>query len=237
MWFDSDLPLQYLFGYIDPSTTKQLSISTESTAQSVSSCLPSGREASSYVLNTTLVVSDALSSYSSIFFATVVRPSSNSALLVNSTSTLSLNMINVIGSFLNKVNCTGISNCVKLNRHDCSNVDFTCGDCFPDYIGESGPHNSMCVKSSSNFNGEDPSSVVQILIVVLSKFARVNRKGAFCPPKNALILVPPEEIVLLLVETMEPLLQSARFLLQIVTRSVLVMQDTQGRRVLSLLRN
>ena len=57
MWFDSDLPLQYLFVYIDPSTTKQLSISTESTAQSVSSCLPSGREASSYVLNTTLVVS------------------------------------------------------------------------------------------------------------------------------------------------------------------------------------
>ena len=157
MWFDSDLPLQYLFGYIDPSTTKQLSISTESTAQSVSSCLPSGREASSYVLNTTLVVSDALSSYSSIFFATVVQPSSNSALLVNTTSTLSLNMINVIGSFLNKVNCTGISNCVKLNRHDCSSVDFTCGDCFPDYIGESGPHNSMCVKSSSNFNGEDPS--------------------------------------------------------------------------------
>eukprot|EP01035_Chromulina_nebulosa_P037758 gene37758-50968_t len=148
LWFDSDLPMQYLFGYSDPSSTKQLSINAVSTAQTAASYLPSGRSASKFFLNTTLVVSDSLASSSKMYFAAVVKPSSFADIRINASNKLSLNMINVFGSFLNQANCTGVSNCSKLNRLDCSNVDFSCGNCVSGYIGEPGSHNSLCWSSS-----------------------------------------------------------------------------------------
>ena len=185
-WFDSDLPLQYLFGYADPSTRKQLSICAGSAAQTSASYLPSGRPVSKYVLNTTLVVSDSLASSTTLYFPTIVKTSSIAAVRTNASNKLSLNLINVLGSFLNQANCTGVSNCSKLNRLDCSNVDFTCGDCVPGYIGESGSHNSLCWRSSKRLDTK------------YSTFCRTDSDcGAFenCQKQSGTCFMPSKECV------------------------------------------
>jgi hypothetical protein len=58
-------------------------------------------------------------------------------------------MINLLGTLLSKVNCSGSPSCATLYRSPCSSLDHTCGSCFSGYTGIFGSRNSPCVNLRS----------------------------------------------------------------------------------------
>ena len=151
-WTDENLPLEFQFSYIDPSTGSILVVREKGLSPYATSYLPSGPSSRKFLVNCSLVVNDAISASTSQFSAVRVRPVDHSTLNSYVSSqllsiTISAGAINLIGTILNKVNCTGMNFCSSLNRLDCSSVDFTCGNCKAGFIGQIGPGNSFCLDS------------------------------------------------------------------------------------------
>eukprot|EP00597_Dinobryon_sp_UTEXLB2267_P010423 CAMPEP_0170102732 /NCGR_PEP_ID=MMETSP0020_2-20130122/3057_1 /TAXON_ID=98059 /ORGANISM="Dinobryon sp., Strain UTEXLB2267" /LENGTH=1386 /DNA_ID=CAMNT_0010326131 /DNA_START=159 /DNA_END=4316 /DNA_ORIENTATION=+ len=146
---DEDLPLEYQFGYF--SFGNKLIIQLKSELAVVSSILPSGLE--KHFTNTTLEVFDSFSASTFRTIGVTLQPidAATTARYIESIvfSSMSSSAINVVGTILNAVNCSGVTNCDKLKRYDCADMDFSCGSCMEGFIGESGSKNSVCVPSAS----------------------------------------------------------------------------------------
>jgi len=144
-WMDEDLPLEYQFGFM--SFGNELLLQAKSEIALASSILPSGLV--NHSTTTKLEVFDALSASSFRIYGITLKPTDSSAASNYIESIVSTSMsstdINMVGSILNAVNCSGVINCNKVNRHGCSDVDFSCGPCLEGFIGESGSKNSLCV--------------------------------------------------------------------------------------------
>ena len=50
---------------------------------------------------------------------------------------------------LTKVDCSGAPSCSSLNRHSCSTIENTCGECVENYIGVAGDANMACVAETN----------------------------------------------------------------------------------------
>jgi hypothetical protein len=156
-WKDKDLPLRFLFSYL---TVQNHPLATESASEysdAATSLLPAGSSNADYAINCSVRVTDSYSASTvSSRAAVVVRPVSRAAshqfilsTMHASSNGLSLGTVNLLGSLLNKVNCSGAPDCTLLYRGSCSTVDRTCGSCLIGFIGESGSRNSPCVSSHS----------------------------------------------------------------------------------------
>ena len=154
-WTDKDLPLSYQFRY-DTTQNYRLGIGAQSQySSSTTSLLPSGSDIAHYAINCSVEVFDFFAASSVASGSVVVRPVSRAVAQAFALSTikaasngfLSLSSVNLLGTLLNKVNCSGSPNCAMIHRSPCSTVDRTCGSCLTGYIGEEGAHNTPCINS------------------------------------------------------------------------------------------
>ena len=123
-WKDKDLPLRFLFNYL---TAQNHSLATESASEysdSTTSLLPAGSSNVNYAINCSVRVTDSYSASTvSSRAAVVVRPVSRAesqqfvlSTMHASPNGLSLGTVNLLGSLLNKVNCSGAPDCASLYR-------------------------------------------------------------------------------------------------------------------------
>ena len=151
-WIDKDIPLGYQFTYTTLQSS-QLGVGARSPfLNSTTSFLPAGSATAHYSLNCSVRVYDAYGAASLAASSVTVRPVSSQvaqafvlSAINTSSSGISLGMINLLGTLLSKVNCSGSPNCASLYRNPCSSVNHTCGSCFSGYVGEYGSRNSPCV--------------------------------------------------------------------------------------------
>ena len=161
-WTDSDLPMQYQFGYISPLGSTIITLS-KSLKASGTSLLPAGSDSMDNILGTFLVVFDAMNANSSLTYPVVVNHDSEqtnalemiSAVILNSgnLSTASVDQVKqfngLVTYLMGKVNCSLSPNCSAIFRRDCSTTPHTCGGCITPYVGETGDSNSLCVPKSA----------------------------------------------------------------------------------------
>jgi hypothetical protein len=122
-WTDKDLPLSYEFSYYS-AQSYQLAIGARSQRRSsVTSLLPAGSSVMHYSTNCSVQVFDLYDASAVATSSVFVRPVSSAAVqqfvvsTINASSNgLSLSTVNLLGSLLNKVNCTNTLNCATLNR-------------------------------------------------------------------------------------------------------------------------
>ena len=154
-WVDEDLPLTYQFGYIGNGNIVQV-IGSQSSRNTSTSPLPSVSSSFQSFINCSVEVFDSLGASTTTLKSVLVHSSPSDVIsnYLNSTFhvsliTLPLKKISLIGSLLSKVNCSNAPSCDSLHRRECSSVDHTCGNCLPQYIGESGSHNSICFNAAN----------------------------------------------------------------------------------------
>ena len=158
-WTDSDLPMQYQFGYISPQGATVITLSKSLQAYG-SSLLPAGSDSMKNVLQTFVVVFDAVNANSSLPYSVVVNHGSQQtnpfemiAAVVSNSGNLSTASVDQVKQFnglvtylMSQANCSSSPNCSALHRRECSSTPHTCGSCKSNlYIGESGDSNNMCV--------------------------------------------------------------------------------------------
>ncbi len=154
-WIDSDLPISYQYSFLSPTDGTTNVVLVKSLSSSGKSLLPAGSSSDNYAVTLVARIFDSYDayteSYSSAEVLEYVAPASNMTALL--TSTLSSasgsdsaiqSSISVISSVLNRVNCTLAPNCTSLRRSGCSVVDHTCGECFDNYLGDTGYANTKC---------------------------------------------------------------------------------------------
>ena len=166
-WIDKDLPLVYQFSYTTAQSA-ELGIGSRSpNSNSTASLLPAGSATAHNSLNCSMRVYDAFGASSLVLSPVTVHPVSSQvaqafilSAINSSSSGISLSVINLLGTLLNKVNCSGAPNCAALYRSPCSSLDHTCGSCSSGYVGESGSRNSPCINPRS-FSVRNQSIVSQ----------------------------------------------------------------------------
>ena len=160
LWNDPDLPITYQFGFISPATRQNLVILGRSPTTTASTTLPAGFDGDGNVVNCTLQVFDVLNStytmYDPVKVTPVTTASDRKQSLINFISSASSdnvdsqkNLISVASTTLNHINCTVPQNCSSINRQPCSKTAYTCGSCLPNFQGDSGDKNSLCISIQS----------------------------------------------------------------------------------------
>jgi hypothetical protein len=153
-WNDPDLPLTYQFGFESVTSLANLVIVSKSEFSYASSTLPAGREEDSYQVQASLLVFDSLNAGTAEHTAVTVTPvpaaDKDGALLAllrsNSGSVDSAkNLISVVSTAINSVNCTGVAKCPLLHRAGCLKTSGECGSCLPGYIGDAGDRSTLCI--------------------------------------------------------------------------------------------
>ena len=157
-WQDSDLPLNYEFGYRAVSTSKRVTMSSRSAFTSAKSQLPVRAESKGYEMSCFALIYDRLNANATSTRTIVVNlalalsvveiqeyaneaPESSNPDDLKQYSALS-------SSLLNEVNCSLAPNCSELYRQECSSTAHTCGDCeYEDFISLG--NNQPCVSFSS----------------------------------------------------------------------------------------
>lgn len=158
-WNDENLPLKYQFGFLDSSQRKFILQST-SESSNFDSLLPSGSAKKLFQVSCFGNVFDDFGVNTSTYTTVEVLVSDSEVDIVdflassNGDSESTKVSLYVGLSVMTTVNCSGVRNCDKLNRYDCSVKSFSCGDCLPGFIGESGSGDAMCVNSSLAFSRE-----------------------------------------------------------------------------------
>jgi len=157
-WTDDNLPLTYMFGFV--SNGKNMIIQGRSELSYSKTMLSSGHESNMYNVNCIIMVYDTLDAFTQDNINVKVTKSTSANIqsnIVKQLDTLSSNTdaikqtLSIVSTAMNYVNCSGVSNCKLLNREECSKISFTCGDCLPDYIGDNGHKNSLCISSFDSF--------------------------------------------------------------------------------------
>ncbi len=160
LWTDTDLPITYQFGFISPTTGNVLVVTGRSAASFSSSIFP----AASPKLNSSLEVFDVYNATAWMFDQIIVQPlksiispnQSELSVIIGLMSQFmnaSGNSVNgdsakawlsSISAVVNRVNCTGSSNCSSLFRNQCSDLPNVCGQCMEGYVEVDGDRNSSC---------------------------------------------------------------------------------------------
>ena len=197
-WTDSDLPMQYQFGYITPQGAVVITLSKSLKAYG-NSLLPAGSDSANNILSTFVVVFDSLNANSTLPYSVVVHHGhqTNSlemiSTILSSSGNLSSASVDQVKQFnglvtylMSKVNCSLAPNCSELHRRECSSTAHTCGSCNSDlYVGESDDSNSMCVLKSSVLS---PSSIKTkcLFDFQCSGFQRCIGTSCAVPQKNCI---------------------------------------------------
>lgn len=160
---ESALPLTYTYQYQLSDNSPVLTIKVRSQSNILSTMLPPGSESESYAVVVSVIAYDANLAKGYTQQTSYVTPqttSTNYSALLESMlanpNTLSdpdqtLNILNVIGSTMNAVNCTAATPayCAGLNRYGCVETPNTCGSCLMNYTGVYGDSNTLCVPYNS----------------------------------------------------------------------------------------
>jgi hypothetical protein len=144
------LPLYYSFFYAMSSSSPLLHVSRKSTANSVSTQLPSGLVSSDNKLFLSVFVYDYYDNSASVngsvdvnmnytvpFNASKILDEQIAAFDASKDTGALVGSINAVSSTLNIVNCSQASarKCASLNRAACSDVPNTCSSCLAGYRG------------------------------------------------------------------------------------------------------
>jgi sugar lactone lactonase YvrE len=158
-------PLSYTFTYIVTSLQPELTLSSKSSANSISSFLPSGSSSNQYNLLLRVYVIDnanAVTNFTTTAKVTSSGGSINDQVLLNTLTTTvtaalkyddvdaAVRAVNTISGVVSSINCalTSSSYCASLNRRPCEQVINTCGSCLSGFDGVSGPYNAPCFNIS-----------------------------------------------------------------------------------------
>ena len=158
LWHDSDLPLSYIFYYIDPSSLKKTVIQSRSETSYGSTKLPSGDVDKNSSIACGVMVYDNLDAVSNkLHYGLNVYKLTLSELEMQEFLLASIEMnagdsvdkmkqqVALGTSTINNVDCSNAPNCTSLHRLSCKLKAQTCGVCKQTYIGESGPGNTICI--------------------------------------------------------------------------------------------
>ena len=163
-WADSDLPISYQFGFLPPTDNMSYLITQFVSETSYSSTwLPAGSSSEGFALTCFARIFDSHNAYADSLTSILVQAAS---LSTSSLSNLLTNQLyNATGSFdsiqqvvstaaalLNRVNCTVPRECTTLNRYECKETSYTCGECLLDYIGDNYDSNTLCYLKSALSN-------------------------------------------------------------------------------------
>jgi uncharacterized membrane protein (DUF485 family) len=161
-WEDDYLPLQYVFGYINPVTDQFSAMVPKSYATFISTSLAAGDPTNEYYLSCYLSVFNSYQANTTLFESLKVSVTALSADEVSSRLATSLNAslsvseitqaVTLYGGVLNRVNCSGSLDCAALNREACTSVTDTCGSCLASFFGVAGPSNDLCVSPAMLLN-------------------------------------------------------------------------------------
>ena len=160
-WSDANLPLTYVFSFQYGGVFQALNTASEQTFESY--LLPAGLDSLNYSLPCKVTVYNSLGANNSASKSIQVFRNSNFQDLSFSNSFITTALSNALssgdkaslqyslatgGAIVNVVECAGAPLCSTLGRFKCAQVNNTCGNCFPGFIGESGNKNTMCYNSS-----------------------------------------------------------------------------------------
>ena len=168
-WLDdpADYPLSFAFFYAQTTAAgADFTISSFSEKSRTDSPLPAGVHSMNGTVLCKSVIRDNLGAGISVSQAVFVAPSvplgQDPASVLSSVLDSQLEKafasgnndavvksINVVGSSISAVNCSGAPNCLALNRQSCATVMQTCGPCLLGFEGISGPSNVRCLDSRS----------------------------------------------------------------------------------------
>ena len=147
-YMDDDIPLSFRFGYISNTNQDNL-LQKKSASNTTNTILPAGSNSKHFEINCTVSVYDIFDANTHSKSTVKVTESKVDDEFFQQTFNNSVDELIftlLAGEKLNRVNCTGVSNCSYFNRHDCGDLDFSCGSCFDGYIPVI--NTSMCMNSS-----------------------------------------------------------------------------------------
>ncbi len=163
-WSDTDLPIQYEFGFLSPSSLQFVCVQSKSPTSFGSTLLPAGRLIGNFSVVVMAHIFDSLGANESSGVTVVVVKSAlshNTGDLLDATR-LQLNsagsrvdsskqVIATVAAVLNNVNCSHAPNCTSLHRLPCAASLNSCGSCLPGgvFVGDSGDSNEPCIKVSA----------------------------------------------------------------------------------------
>ena len=165
-WWDTDLPINYAFGFITPSSRTLNVIQALSQQLFTTTLLPAGQDTSNYTLACQMLVYDSYLSSTAAMQTVQVKPSqlSNADLEKQVSSKLSnpasaTQILTVTVALVTNVQCTSAPNCTQLRRLPCSAKKNTCGACIsPKLVGENSDSNGQCMSSQAASTLYDSSS-------------------------------------------------------------------------------
>ena len=155
-WWDTDLPINYAFGFVSPSSGSLSVVQTLSQRIYTTTSLPAGQDTSNYTLAGQMLVYDSYLSSTAATRTVQVKPSivSNAALESAVSSQLSnpataTQILGVAVALINNVQCSYAPNCTALNRLPCKAITNTCGSCASsNMIGVFKDSNAPCLTLS-----------------------------------------------------------------------------------------
>ena len=160
VWTDPDLPVTYMFTFIDPSSGSVLTIQSRSALTFGSSTLPAGSTVDNS-LATQLTAFDIYnaSALTTITLTVNLLPTTQVASSIQSILDASLSggsvsalkqTVSGASSVLGRANCTTAPDCASLNRASCSQTTATCGACLTGYVSNvQGDSNVACVSQTA----------------------------------------------------------------------------------------
>ena len=155
-WWDTDLPINYAFGFVSPSSGSLSVVQSLSQRIYTTTSLPAGQDTSNHTLACQMLVYDSYLSSTAATQTVEVKPSvvSNAALAQAVSSQLSnpataTKVLGVVVALINNVKCSSSPNCTALNRLPCKAITNTCGSCASsNMIGVFKDSNAQCLTLS-----------------------------------------------------------------------------------------
>ena len=152
-WWDTDLPINYAFGFASPSSRTLNVVQALSQQLFTITSLPAGQDTSNYTLACQMLVYDSYLSSAAATQSVYVKPSqvSNDDLQKEVSKKLSdpaaaTQILSVAVAMVTNVQCISAPNCTKLHRLPCSAKKNTCGVCVsPKLVGENSESNGQCM--------------------------------------------------------------------------------------------
>ena len=142
-WYGNDLPLSYLFGFIDVSSANLLILLGNSEQSYFMSMLPASQDARDFFVTCELFFFVSNNAKTTLLVdVRVLKPANKSTALSYEYKPNTL-----LGGEVNEIKpvvvCIESPNCVSLNTENCSCVTNTCSRCLSSYVGVSGDSNTI----------------------------------------------------------------------------------------------
>ena len=159
-WWDTDLPINYAFGFITPTSPTLNVVQALSQQLFTITSLPAGQDTSNYTLGCQMLVYDSYLSSAAAMQTVHVKPTqvSNADLGKQVSNQLSdpasaTQILTVAVASVTSVQCTAAPNCTERHRLPCSAKKNTCGPCVsPKSVGENSDSNGQCMSPQAASN-------------------------------------------------------------------------------------